>query len=102
MGVPINREIKSPTGNTVASNWAALLDDLSDTLSHLGAATTFWWSGSAADGSYDSANSCVGWTSGDNCDSGYDGAHNNASFPTWIRRSTRNCNNSLELLCLCW
>ncbi len=100
-GVPTTWAICSPNGDVVAYNWYDLLDGtIIDELQNLGVCDSFWWSGSNADGSCDSLNTCNGWTNGSNSSNGRSGAHN--TDKDWMCSNDRNCNNKLHLLGLCW
>jgi hypothetical protein len=100
--LPTNWRIQSFSGNIVAYNWADLFDgSINMKLQDAGVVDTYWWSGSKTDGSYDAENNCGGWTVGTNDKAGRTGAHN-ALDSDWIFERTRNCNNSLKLLCIGW
>ncbi len=100
--VPAKGEIISTTGKILGYRWADILDGtVNMNLLNAGIASQSWWSGSNADGSFNSANTCNNWTDGT---SGYQGlaGEQNEIDGEWIAGTTRNCNNSLELLCICW
>ena len=100
--IPATWKITSSGGNKVADNWFALLKGpLEDELQDLGVASSFWWSGSLTDGSYDTGSNCGSWSIGDNSSKGRSGAHNRVTSE-WIQSNDRNCNNSLHVLCMCW
>ena len=66
-GIPANWPVKSYSGNQIAWTWADMLDgSINMKLEAAGIASTFWWSGSTSDGSYDTTNNCSGWTDGTN------------------------------------
>lgn len=99
-GVPEDRKITGPAGVMVADYWADLLDGTIDTtLGEAGVAADPWWSGSLADGSFDTANNCDGWTS--DISKGTSGKHNKSN-DEWISGNTPDCNASRILLCICW
>lgn len=100
--VPMDWPIYSASGSMIAYNWQDLLDGtIIDTLQDSGVCDSFWWSGSLADGSCDTGNTCNGWTSGTNDYNGSSGAHN-SNDSEWISDSTYNCNNERYLLGICW
>lgn len=101
-GIPANWPLKSFSGNQIAWTWADMLDgSINMKLEAAGIASTFWWSGSASDGSFDSSNNCSGWTERISEFQGMAGAHNLLS-EEWLARDARNCNNSLQVLCVGW
>ncbi len=60
--VPANFPITGPTGMKIADNWADLLDGQIDrSLEEAGLLplSTYWWSGSFADGSFDADHGCT-------------------------------------------
>jgi len=101
-GAPSTWPVKSVTGKQIAWTWSDMLDgSINMKLEAAGVASTFWWSGSLADGSFDPDNNCSGWTDGTNAAQGMEGAHNLLS-EEWLARDARNCNNSLLVLCVAW
>jgi chitodextrinase len=107
-GVPTNKRIIGPTGTQIADNWFDLLDGSIDTdLQSAGISSSYWWSGSNSGGTFMSSavcascNTCSGWTDGTNASLGIAARHNRTDS-TWINDGTRNCNNQLNVLCLCW
>ena len=101
-GVPMDWTVRSPDGTLVAYSWDDLIDgSINVELQNAGVSSSFWWSGSNADGTYDITASCDSWTIGDNSRQGRSGAHNRINSE-WLSESTRNCNNSLHLICICW
>lgn len=107
-GVPTNRRIISPGETLIASNWSDLLDgSIDETLHNAGIGNNFWWSGSDTHGNYYSSDecsdcsSCGNWTDGTNKSDGRCGATNKTDSD-WINNGGSNCNNSLQVLCLCW
>lgn len=101
-GLPLDWPVKSPDGTLVAYSFSDLMDGtINKTLGDADVSSSFWWSGSTADGGYDNIASCGSWTIGDNSDQGRSGAHNRINYE-WLSSDTRNCNNSLHLICICW
>jgi hypothetical protein len=100
--VPAKGEIISTTGNILGYRWEDILDgSVHMDLQTAGIALQSWWSGSNADGSFNSADTCNNWTDGTSGYQGLTGQHNETDGD-WIANTPRNCNNSLELLCICW
>lgn len=100
--VPTNWKIKSFSGQIIAYNWIDLLDgSINIKLQTAGVVDTYWWSGSLADGSFDTINNCSSWNDGTNQSNGRTGTHNALEYE-WISEQARNCNNTLKLLCVGW
>lgn len=100
--VPVKGDIISSTGNIIGYSWADILDgSVKMSLQSAEISSESWWSGSNEDGSFNNANTCNKWTDGTNGYQGLTGQHNEIDS-NWITNTSRNCNNSLELLCICW
>ena len=105
--VPTNEVLQSPSGITIASNWADLLDG---SLTHsFGVAGLFdvnsstdWWSGSNSDGT-PSNQRCNDWTY-DSVTPTFKGeiGVSSAFNSTWITAGASTCNNTFALICLCY
>ncbi len=100
--IPTKGEVVSTTGSLIGYRWADILDGtVLMSLLDAGISSQSWWSGSNADGSYNSEDTCDGWTDGSSGYEGNTGLHN-AVDGSWLEGTERNCNNQLELLCICW
>jgi hypothetical protein len=100
--LPAKGEIISTTGNILGYRWEDVLDgSVHMDLQSAGIISQAWWSGSNGDGSFNSAVTCNNWTDGTSSYQGLTGQHNETDGD-WIADTARNCNNSLELLCVCW
>ncbi len=125
--LPADFEIGGQTGIRIASSWSDLLGqaELFATLKQADIASSFWWSGSDIHGDFIADSSCNSWTSNSNKANGQHGAHNKTSID-WLssksveendtmknvvdemdlksdeKKQGRNCNNQLQVLCICW
>ncbi len=100
-GIPTDLQIFGPTGTLIATDWNNLFAaDLLASFETAGISSSFWWSGSDENG-YAVSDNCNNWMIGDNSVQGMSGAHNRTNLE-WLEDSSRNCNNSLYLICICW
>ena len=104
-GVPTTGPILSPTGTTIANNWADLLDGtIAVDLTTAGVVTTvtYYYTGANADGSV-AADTCQAWTSSVGTDDGAEG-NDAATDATWLNDvvpwGCDNTNNTI--LCLAY
>jgi hypothetical protein len=91
---------------TIANNWADLLSGgISNSLDALLTMplTSWWWSGSNADGTFDDStcNNCNGWTSNSFSYSGVNG-QKNSSGSAWINDGTQNGSVKYYVLCIAY
>ncbi|MCP4132321.1 MAG: fibronectin type III domain-containing protein [bacterium] len=93
--------IVGPSGIKIADSWAGLTDTSIDyTLKDADIITgNFWWSGSLADGEFDSSENCSGWTS--TSGTGRVGGSGDTDS-AWIYGKSKNCTSSRYLLCIGW
>ena len=106
-GVPTDSPILALGGAQIADNWADLLDGTIDT--SLGGAgvivgTSFWYSGSNADGSV-TDKTCTGWTTTAALNGTYGASNQTGS--KWISTSYATCGLAnagadYHYLCVCW
>ena len=100
---PTDREVKSPNGTAIASDWASLWDSsIENSLEDAGISFSqdAWWSGSNNDGT-SSATNCSNWTS---IASGVYGfmALKGSTTGQWISWAGSACSNTKDLLCVGW
>ncbi|MCU0846975.1 MAG: fibronectin type III domain-containing protein [Spirochaetes bacterium] len=100
-GVP-DAPVRGPDGLQIASGWGDLLDGtIGEDLAAAGISSGYWWSGSDEFGNYNATDNCGGWTLSSSRLRGMSGFHNSTGTD-WMSGIARNCEDSLQLLCICW
>jgi hypothetical protein len=101
-GVPTNRSINAPNNFVIAPDWNALRDGTSgiSLAPSVMPGGTLWWSFSVAGGGYDTTNNCSGGTNSTSGSGMTGNVSNNGAG--WIGSNNQTCDNSAQLLCICY